>query len=637
MKNQRNLFRLWLGLTAFCAFMTLFVNPGWGALLFLNLFIVPFTNCGVRGRLGTSPFQEIPCTIVVNNNFDTCGTITRASVASLTPSQLLDIFKPGGLFAEMDAWFKTAFEMKACGTKVNGLYEWIMSSQKNVGSLLNYTKLDRGPSLLHPFVMARQDSVINDEYWAITCGEAQSGYTGDSPNASAASCTAGPLSTAQLALGNANDRIVRVVSRYGIDLDVKEFVSRDRVFIFGRASGVSTRGQWRVLASAISSSELYIDLLLRTENLASSTPHDAAPTSGVLLVGANNVNDFESWCNNRPTRDPRKRVPFWYQTMRRTRCVDSEYEKVFARLMESNEYFRNFGDLEMAERNRQDEERYQNSWLNTFFFGKKISTNQTLANWQNLEQILTSTGAVVDPGLGGKLIAYRANMVGVYEQLRACGQVKDLQNAALNFYEFLDQNYQIMRARKSQGKKVTDIDWYTDSTTQANIATAFMAYYKAESLEQFRITMELGKSDGTKDGFMWNSYYAKFPAGVRINIISHEFFDDLVNALNTEEIASSGRMLIALELGKDGVYPGMITTNRVTHTQGELAELARLDTTFACVMQHITQKISLTSETATAIVECPANNLWIEGIADVVPVTTGKTAASSDYGYTDLY
>src|SRR5215472_16597051 len=59
-------------------------------------------------------FQETPCKVVVSNNFDTHGTITRASVAHLTPAQLESIFRPGGLFAEMDSWFRTAFEMKAC-------------------------------------------------------------------------------------------------------------------------------------------------------------------------------------------------------------------------------------------------------------------------------------------------------------------------------------------------------------------------------------------------------------------------------------------------------------------------------------------------------------------------------------------
>lgn len=574
-------------------------------------------------------FQETPCQVVVSNNYDTCGTITRASVAHLTPAQLLDLFKPEGLFADMDAWFRTSFEMAACGTRVNGLYDWLMSSQRNVGNLVDKTSIDRGPSLLHPFVMGRQDSVINKEYWALSAGYANSAYTAE---------TTGPLTAAQKALGAAGDRVVRVISRYGIDLDAKWFVSKDRVMVFGRSAGGSpTKGQWKVLASAAATDASYVDVLMTSENTGSTTLYDSAPTSGVLISMGNNVNDFESWCNNRPTLDPRKRVPFWVQTMRRSRCVDSEYKKVFARLMESNEYFKHFGDLPLAERNRQDEEKFQRDWVNAFFFNKPISSNQTLANWQSLEQILTVTGANVDPGLGGKLVAYRANMVGVYEQLKACDRVRDLQNNKLNFYELLDEIYNIVRARKSQGKVATSIDIYTDSVTAANFETAAINYYKAEYGDILRIIIEKGDNPL---GFNWRSYEFKRPQGVKVNIITHEWFDDFVNALDTEGIASSGRFMAILDMGKPNssrggtIYPGMIASNSKTRTLGELEKLATLDTTFACVMEHVTEELNLTSQTTTAIVECPANSLWIEGIFDGVPLTTGKTANPT---YANLY
>lgn len=576
-------------------------------------------------------FQETPCKIVASNNFDTHGTITRASVATLTPTQLDSLFKPGGLFAEMDAWFRTSFEMKACGTKTNGMYDWLMSSQRQMGQLLVTEKVDRGPGILHPFVLGRQDSVINKDFWAITAGQAQSAYT---------ALVTGPLTTADLALGSASDRVIRVVTRYGIDMDPKWFLNRDVVNIFGRASGVSTRGAWKVLASEVAADLSYVDVLITSQNAGSATPYDAAPTAGVLLAGVNNVNDYESWCNNRPTLDPRKRVPYWYQTMRRGRQVDSEYKKVFARLMESNEAFREFGDLPLNERNRQDEEEFQRRWVNSFFFGKPISANQTLALYQSLEQILTPTSTGVDPGQGGKLIAYRANMVGLYEQLRACGRTKDLLNNHLNFYEWLNENYRIIRARKSQGKTADSIDWFTDAVYAAELESAFIAYYRKEYGDIVRINVTTG---GNEFGFSWRTFEVKFPAGVKINIISHEFFDDLYNAFQTESIDSSGRFLMCLEMGKPGpkggtIYPGMIATNRKMRTLGELEQLARIDPTWACVMEAVTEEISLTSETCTAVCECPANSLIIEGIGEGVPDTTGVNSnAGADPNYTNLY
>lgn len=571
-------------------------------------------------------FQEKPCVVIVRNNFDTAGSVTRATINELTPTELIDVFKPGGKFGDMDSWFRTSFEMKACGTKTNGLYEWLMSSRRDMSSLLNVEKLDRGPSLLKPFVLGRQESIINKDFWAISGGQANSAYT--------ASVT-GPLTAGDLALGSASDRVIRVITRYGIDLDAKWFLSRDTINIFGRASGTGTLGQWKVLASEVATDLSYIDVLVTSQNSGSTIPFDAAPTAGVVLAGGNNVNDFETWCGNRPTLDPRRMVPYWYKTMRKARKVDSEYMKVFARLMESNEYFRQFGDLPLAERNRQDEELYQRQWVTDFFFGKPISSNQTLANWQNLEQITTVTGATVDPGLGGKLVAYRANMVGVYPQMQACGRVKDLQNSTLNFYEFLDEIYRIVRARKSQGKSGNSIDVWTDSMTAANMETAFVKYYKQEYQDMVKINITAGENETL--GFQWRSFTVKYPMGVTINLITHEFFDDIANAFSTESIASRGRFLLILEMGTPGpkggtIYPGLLGTNRKKRTLGELENLAKIDATFACTMEHVTEDIMLYSETVTAVVECPANSLWIENFDENVPLLTGRTA-----DYTNLY
>lgn len=595
-------------------------------------------GAGAIPLLGTvdNHFQETPCKVVISNNFDTHGTITRSSVEHLTPSQLIDLFKPGGKFADMTDWFRTSFEMKACGTRTNGIYDWLMSSARNVGpsgaNLLNYEKLDRGGSLLKPFIMGRQDSVINKDFWAITNGWANSAYT---------EAVTGPLTTADKALGSASDRVIRVVTRYGMDLDSKWFLGRDRVFIMGMSGGTSTRGVWKVLASEVSSDLSYIDVLITSENAGSVSVYDTAPNCGVLLAMGNNVNDFESWCSNRPTVDPRKRVPFWYQTMRRTRAVDSEYKLVFAKLMESNEYFRNFGDLPLAERNRQDEEEFQKRWVNSFFFGKPISANQTMALYQNLETIQTVTGSTINTGLGGQVVAYRANMVGVYEQLKACSRVRDLQNNTLNFYEWLDENYRIYRARKSMGKPTDSIDWFTDSNYAAQLESAFIAYYKKEYGDILRINLDITEGQNAELGFSWRTFKVKFPTGVKINIITHEFFDDMVNAATAENLGSTGRFLMCLDMGKPGpkggtIYPGMIASNKKMRTLGELENLARIDPTYTCTMETITEEISLVSETTTAIVECPAVSLIIEGIGDAVPVTTGKSGDWSNF-YSDLY
>jgi hypothetical protein len=571
------------------------------------------------------------CSVVFSNNYDTAGSITRSSIDYLTPTQLESLFAPGGLFADLDAWFRTAFEMKACGTRTFGLYDWIMSSaDRTKGKLALNTQKSMGmnPSVMFPFILGKQDSVINTDYWAISTGGAESGYTAG---------VTGPLTADDLALTSATDRWVRVVSRYGIDLDAKWFVDRDRVTIFTRNNGFAQMGQWKVMAAAAATDKTYVDVLLKAENAGSSVPVNTAPTSGVLLPLVNNVNDYEKWCNNRPNYDGRKRIPFWFQTMRRTRRIDQLYLEYMKRLTEGdvNRAFAEFGDIPLAQRNAQDELLWQKRFCNAFLFNKPISEKQTLNTWEDLDDIQTPTGFTLEPVTGGKTITKRANFIGVFEQLLRCDRVRDLQNQPLNYYEFLDEVYRIYRARQTRGKaNARSIDFYTDSITRATMQTAYVNYMKNEyGTDAVRFPIKLGETNNL--GFIWDSYQVKHPAGVTINIISHEFFDDYRDAHKTESQESMGIMLLCLDMGKGGsIYWSQLASNRKKHRLGDLRDLAPIDADWACVMETLTEEVSLSSETGTVVVECPSDNLWIWNMSPAVPITTGQ---SNNPSYTNLY
>lgn len=572
------------------------------------------------------------CQVVYASSYDTCGTITRSSIDYLTPSTLESLFAPGGVWADLEAWFKTAFEMAACGTRVNGMYNWIMANadRTQMKSLLQTEKVEKNPAVVWPFVMANQESVINIEYWYISTGGAQSGYT---------AAVTGPLTAGDLALGVAGDRWLRIKSRYGVELDEKFFTPKAVLYVLGRSGiGVAERGQWKILASEVAADRLSVDVLVTSENSGSSQPYAAAPTSGIVLIGINNVNDFEKFCSNRANFDGRKRVPFWFQTRRRSRCIDQQYREWYARLTTSNvnEAFKQFGDIPLAERNRQDEEHDQREFVNSFFFQKPIGPNQTLANWKSLGDILTPTGFSVDPGTGAQYVSKRANWVGVVEQLRDCDRYRDLQGMVLNFYEWLDINYQLMRARKSMYGSCREIDWFCDNPYAANLITAFTEYLKKEfgsTNIQFPVDIQ---SPIAKDfGFTWRSFEVKFPAGLRINIVTHEFFDDLRDAYKTEGIESAGINLWALDWGQKGIFYSMLATNRKSWTVGDIKDLSRIDKDYACVMESFTKEITMTSETGAPVVRCPNNSLIITNIADRIPDTNGKSSVSGG-SYSDL-
>jgi len=565
------------------------------------------------------------CAVVYANNNDTCGGATRENIAYFTPDLMQTMFAPGGLWAEMDAWFETAFEMKACGTRTYSMYDWIMANTRQGGAqLLQKIKQGPGKSLLQPFILARQSSIINDDYWNVSNGWQQNAYSAGST---------GPLTSDDLAEGESTDRVVRVTSSNGIELVSNWFNPGMQQFIVTNESDTVGIGMWQVLASAAATNGSYVDVLLRDMNGgATQSNYDSSPTSGLLVRSTNNVNDFEKWCHNEPNYDGRKLVPMWIKTFRRSRCVDSEYLKFYARLMSgANKAFKEFGDLPLAERNAQDELHHKKAFVNNFFFSVPSDANQNINDWQELEEIRTPSGYSVDPGTGGKLIALRAENIGVLEQLRRCNRVRDLQNQPLNFYEFLNENYRIMRSRGNNPKKggAMEIDWYTDSTTAANIHRGVIAYWKKETQETLALNHEMTKTNTF--GMKYRSYSDfVFPTGLTINIIVNDAFDDWVNA-------GGPRILTALDLGANGtVYWLQVASNRKQYTTGEVDNLAKIDREWACVMESVSEERTLHSDTGAVVVECPQDQLWIWGIANETPDVTGVNTENETPYYHDL-
>lgn len=565
-----------------------------------------------------TPFST-QCGVAISNNYDTIGSITRATFSTLSPEQWKALFTDGTLWHEMNAYLRHSFEMRACGIKRNSFYDLLMSSARGIGHLLRKESMDRGPSQIRPFVLARQMSVVNNDFWAITNGFAVGSYT---PSVS------GPITdvTGDLATGYAvasGARVIRVIAGYGtsysLPLHERYFLPGHYVYVMGTGdTGEAQLGQWQILDSAIAGDASYVDILVNPLNAIDTAYADAGPTNGLLIVGGNNVNDYESWCRNNLNVNPVKYVPFWFKTSRLVRRTSSFYLETLGRLSDDNAYFKAFGDIPMAERNRQDEERDQKYFVNDFLFGRAINDKQTLDTWGQLPQITSFTGGSIDPDTGGDLISYRANPIGVYDQLKACSRWRDLLGQPYEISTFLETEiYNIVRARKSRGRPATSIDVYTDSTTADEFLTAYVAYATAKITG---IQVNLNIKEGETMGFNWQSYKCFKPAGVVVNIIVVDAFDDLINSYNQlpTPLPSRGRFLLVLDIGTGGgVYVGMIDSNRRVWNTGDISNLAKLDATWACVMENPTVRTAATSKTFSVIVECPFDQLWVENFSSI--------------------
>lgn len=579
------------------------------------------------------------CSPAISNNYDTTGTITRSSVGYPTKDQLESIFKDAsGNYRDMRHLLVTQMEWKACGTPTNGFYEWLMSGARGASSFIKPRSVMGGDAEVDPFFLARQKSVINSDFWAVSTGMAASAYGADAATY--------PLNDvagfADYKAANGSARIVRVISRHSVPVDDKWFTSKGTVHIWGRlASGAVSRGQWQVVFSAAKSDASYCDILLAPQGSQSgidTTPGATANVQSILLIGSNNVSDWEKWCYNRPALNPNKNIPVWFQTSRKSFAIDEQYKEYLARMMDRNEYFRSFGEIGIAERNKQQGMMWEKEFCNSFLFNKPLS-GQDLTNYQaQLEKVYSYDGGY-GHATAGKFVGWRANAEGVYHQLQACSRVIDLANEQLNLQEFFNKLYDLVRSRKASGRPADSIDCYTDSTTAFQFMQAMIQYYSnffknSAGTSNAQHMIDTGKLNPM--GFNYESYKLPYPQGVTLNILTHNTFDDLASAMSTEDTykavgagnGSAGRFMMILDVG-GGIYPAIIGTNRKNYTTGKLEDMAKIDRSYACVMEQWTEDITLMSKTWGVVVECPEDNLWIENFKDIVPDATGTSTANS--------
>lgn len=554
--------------------------------------------------LQTNAFSK--CAPNISTNIKQCGTVTLCNAKSMLSTELASSYTRSGEYLVMEALLQTDFEIKMCDTVQNTLYDFLMANKVSISAKWKggAQRVNSGLINIAPFVLARQYSAINNAYWAV------SGGTSSGENWQ-----------------------VDVASTTNIPPDVRSFAVDERVYITGETGGgTKTMTSWKVVSATLINNA--VRLVLSPQNSGSylASSRLASPVTGILTRGTANKNDYEKYCAEPPAYLNWKNVPFWVETQRTSMCKSSLYDKFRKLLMEGNPLYREYGDLDEIERNRQLGADWQRRMVETMFWGKPISANQTLTLYSSLEDIETFDGGSLGVD-GAKCVGKRANMVGIYEQLAQCGRVMDLQGAQLNLISLFNELYNIARTRQGAGKQQsTVIDIFTDNITAEAINQAMISYYLAKSQNTLRVTVPAGGNPGVnfnrdqdlqkaEFGFNYRSYNLFYPANVRINIISHYFFDDYLTANSSVSGQSNaGRLLLVLDFS--GIYPGIASSNRVVQKTGDLKTLASISPDFGCVLQVPTQEQTLTSVTGTMIVECPAGNLWLENFSSAVPAVT---------------
>lgn len=541
------------------------------------------------------------CAPNISTNIKQCGTVALCSAQPLTSGDLTDAYTKTGEYRVMESLLMADMEIKMCEASQNGLYDFLMANKVNMSKKVISHGKDSGLLQIAPFIKARQQSPINNEYWLFNQGQ-----------------TSG------------SNWVITAHSAGNVPADVRSFPVGSNVFLNSAGSGGAvSRTMWKVVSATLNGDA--VDVVLSSSNSGSNLDAaklDTTPDTGYLTIGGNNVSDYEKECAEKPAYMTKKLVPFWVKTRRYSLCKSSKYDQYRALMIANNPLFREYGDVPDIERNRQLASDFQKSFVQDFFWGKPLP-NQNLADYDSLEDITTFDGTSLGLGVDGDVcVGKRAEPVGVYEQMAECGRVVDLLGGQLNLPAVFHAFYDIIRVRSSQGNNNRNIDVFTDSVTAELINRAMIQYYSSKSADHngdstLRLTMDVsGYSIAKKAdfGFLYRSYPLFWPAGVTMNVLTHYAFDDELAVATDAGIGDSARRLWILDFA--GIYPGIIASNRLVQNTGDLKTLASVNSDFACVMKVHTRQQTLNSQTDTTILECPSGNLILENFDEQVPDIT---------------
>lgn len=553
----------------------------------------------------TGIFQK--CLPAYRTSIKQCGSVTICNVGLPTSDDLAGIFyDSAGNPRINDALFVHDFELKTCQVKQNGMYDFLMANKVNMSRKLQMSELARGIWEIKPFVTGMRKGLINNNYWLVASGNSSG-------------------------LPAGTDWQVTVTSATGIPADISFFQVAGRVHIVGQSSGGSKSvTAWSIVGDPVlSGSSIVLNLKSQNKQSAFSAAKLENPVTGWMVLGTPNVSDYEEFCKTVVGLNTNSLTNFWLETTRNTLCTSEQYERFHALLRENNPMYAQFGDIETVELNKQAGEDFQKRMANQMWYGKKLAGQSVATYTTQLDQINTPvSGLALDEE--GRCVGRRANMVGIYEQLQECARVKDLQGQQLNLQEFFLALYEIWRFRDSMGMPSDQIDVFTDTFYARQFDNAMITYFKNKAGGNLYFVQNVDGQQKPKDGpfgFHYKSYDLDWPP-VKLNIISHLFFDDQVAVAKQAGMESVGRTLAVIDFSQ--IYPGIVGTNRQVLTSGDLQLLAKVNPSYMCRMATNTLTKTHTSVTMAMIVECAQSSMIFENLSSQAPDASG-VSGSLDY------
>lgn len=545
---------------------------------------------------------------------DGCGgTLTAATITGLTPATFEAMANTEYNLARVIA---ESLEARAVGVVPRSLNELLMSRIKEVGKGEIQKRKVGKQSIIMPFTYRRRRTNVASDYFSITGGTA---------NVNAGTTTGGvtyPTSAWDITVGLGP-------SPYASSLTSieKYFLPGQYVFVenLDDAGAAGARTAYmtafkiiRAVNATSTTATITIAANYTTAGWAALSAGQKAvfqPTFGVVQIGTNNVNDFESWCYNEASELSQSLIADWHQTSRYTQCHNDEYDRILNEITNGkvNEFLSTFQWMPLAEQNKRHRLQFEKKWMNSIFYGQRIDEKQAPDTYDELPQ-------VVDPD-DGTVYEYKANALGIRTLLAAESQVIDAAGGPLDLDLLFSLAYDIKRNREVDGSTVTVVDFMTDKDTAHAIDIVLLKHLRdtfGYNVTQFYEPGKVLDASGVVK-FTYKKYDIP-QIGFQIAIFVDQYFTDRVTQFGdgsggsngSVDFKSRGRAIWAIDWSDMDI--GIVATNTAKREyRGET--YANANSLFSCVITPNTKHYELRSTTWTVRLGDAKRSLMIENFS----------------------
>lgn len=547
------------------------------------------------------------CTPRVVQDAERCAGITACDLAPVTLDDVNTLYFDNGA-PRVDTAIKEAdFIGKVCQIRQNGMHDWLMASSRQWSrSMLGQTANRNGRLEFEPFVRSGRKGLINSQFWGAT----------------------------RLADAAGGVIVFKIVNSSGSGLPYGHqwFQPKMRFFAQWLKAGEMKSVQMEIIDPQpatypiIDATGMTYAVRIRDAN-AQATDIPAAGGAEKISIarGTANVANMESYCPQDPILNTYNEAYYWTEHTRLSLCDNDLTQQYLQWALEGNPAYRKWFHVEEVERNRQSLQQWQDRQAYQFFWGEPADANQTPGLWRNLPQIsLPNTG----PWTGDKCVGRRADTVGIVRQLRECSDsgadiweqpYYDWQGQPFSLPALFRAIYLMQRVREENGTPADMFELYTTSFMANQIQQGMIRYFSARSEGLLRMNMELSsKGQQGPFGFRFREYELDIPAGVRLRVMTHRFFDDYASHMASQGYSSAGNIIALIDWSS--TYRAVLESTRVQTRTGNVQQLALAgDLEAACQMEVPQIQYTHRSALWAAVQECPASSRWWVNASCEVP------------------